>query len=179
MFEGTRHSVGTSLARWHFRKTHDEQRSFTGAISSARQVLLVLPLFSEDLQPTAGVIQMLKSQFKEKRITIVTGDHGLEITRLLPHGRFLHLLDTQVGYFYHPRADFLRTLNEKKYDLAIDLNLDFQLPSGYICKASSAVVRVGFSCPHADVFYNFQVRPDPTLGRKVIYDRLVQCLRRF
>jgi ADP-heptose:LPS heptosyltransferase len=179
MLEATRLSIGSSLARWHFRKTHDEQRSFTEAITSARQVLLVLPLFEEDLQPTAGVIQMLKSQFKEKRITVVTGDHGLEITRLLPHGHFLHLLKTQIGYFYNPSADFLRDLSEKKYDLAIDLNLDFQLPSGYICKASGALVRVGFSGPHADVFYNFQVRPDPTLGRKVIYDRLVQCLRSF
>ena len=179
MFESTRHSIGTKLAKWHFRKSRDEQRSFTTAISSARQVLLVMPLLSEDLQPASSVIQMLKSQFKEKRITIVTGDHGLEISRLLPHGHFLHLIKTQVGYFYHPRADFLKTINEKKYDLAIDLNLDFQLPSGYICRASGAHVRVGFSHPQADVFYNFQVRPDPTLGRKLIYDRLVQCLQKF
>lgn len=179
MFEGTRHSIGTQLARWHFRGSHDTPISFTTAISSARRALLILPLLSEDLMPTSGVIQMLKSQFKEQDITIVMGDHGLEIVRLLPRSQFVHLHKPQVSRLYLPRADFVSSIVQRRPDLAIDLNLDFLLPSGYICRASGANIRVGFSHPQADVFYNFQVRPDPTLGRKLIYDRLVQCLQKF
>jgi ADP-heptose:LPS heptosyltransferase len=89
------------------------------------------------------------------------------------------MLKAQVSYFYLPRADFINSIKQKRYDLAIDLNLDLVLPSGYICKASGATVRVGFNQEHADVFYNFQIKPDPTLGRKLIYDRLVQCLQKF
>jgi ADP-heptose:LPS heptosyltransferase len=179
MFEETRHSLGTQFARWFFRKSRDEVMSFTTAISSAQRVLLVMPLTEEDLLPTVKVIEMLKSQFREEHITVVTGDRGIEAVRLLPRGQFMHLLKTQVSYLYLPRAEFISSLKEKRYDLAIDLNLDLVLPSGYICKASGAKVRVGFNQKHADVFYNFQIKPDPTLGRKLIYDRLVQCLQKF
>jgi ADP-heptose:LPS heptosyltransferase len=179
MLEEARHSLGTRFARWLFRKSRDEVISFTSAISSARRVLLVMPLTEEDLLPTLKVIEMLKSQFREEDITIVTGGRGIEVMRLLPRGQFVHLLKTQVSYFYLPRADFINSLRQKRYDLAIDLNLDLVLPSGYICKVSGANVRVGFNRKHADVFYNFQIKPDPTLGRKLIYDRLVQCLQKF
>ena len=179
MLEGTRHSLGVQFARWLFRKSRDEVISFTNAISSAQRVLLVMPLTEEDLLPTLKVIEMLKSQFREESITIVTGYGGIEVVRLLPRGQFIHLLKTQVSYFYLPRADFINSLRQKRYDLAIDLNLDLVLPSGYICKVSGAKVRVGFNQRHADVFYNFQIKPDPTLGRKLIYDRLVQCLQKF
>jgi len=179
MLEGLRHSIGVQFARWLFRKSRDEVRSFTNAISSAQRVLLVMPLAADDLLPTLRVIEMVRSQFKEESITVVIGDRGLEAVRLLPRSQFVHLLKPHVSSFYLPRADFIQSLRQKRYDLAIDLNLDLVLPSGYICKASGANIRVGFSRKHADIFYNFQVKPDPTLGRKLIYDRLVQCLRNF
>ena len=179
MLEGMRHFLGGKLARWHFRKSRDAVMSFTDAVSSAHRVLLVMPLTAEDLQPSVQVIEMLKSQFKEENITIVMGDRGLEIVRILPRSQFIHLLKPQVTSLFLPRDNFLNTLTQKHYDLTIDLNLDLVLPSGYICKASGARVRIGFSHKQADTFYNFQIKPDPTLGKKLIYDRLVQCLKKF
>lgn len=177
--ERLKHSLGVHYARWHFRKSQDEVVTFTTAVSSAQRVLLVMPLTGEDLLPTLQVLEMVKSKFKGENITVVTGDRGVEAVRLLPHSQFLHLLKPQVSPFFLPRTDFVSNLTQKRYDLAIDLNLDLVLPSGYICKVSGAKVRVGFCHNHADVFYNFQVKPDLTLGRKLIYDRLVQCLRKF
>ena len=179
MFETSRHTIGLMLARWHFRRTRDEITSFTTAVSSARRALLVMPIFEEDLMPAMGVLEMLKARFKEKNITVVTGERGLEVVRALPNGQFIHLLRQQLSSLYIPNADFIRSITEKQFDLAIDLNLDLVLPSGYICKASGARVRVGFSQRHADAFYNFQIKTDPTLGKKLIYDRLVQCLQNF
>ncbi len=179
MFDRTRHSLGIRLAQWRFRKSRDEIISFTSAISSARQALVIMPLAAQDVLSTVRVVEMLKTQFKEEHITVVTGDRGMEVIRMLPRSRFIHLLKPQVSYLFQPRADFLNSINERRYDLAIDLNLDFVLPSGYICKASGAAVRVGFEHQQADVFYNFQIRPDPSLGRKLVYDRLVQCLQKF
>lgn len=178
-FESLRHSVGIQLARWHFKNSRDEMLSFTTAVSGAERVLLVMPITSEDLSPTVHVIEMVKSRFKGENITVVFGASGIEAVRLLPRSQFLHLLQPQVSPFFIPRPDFIKSLNQRRYDLAIDLNLDFVLPSGYICKASGAKVRIGFCHSNADIFYNFQIKPDLTLARKAIYDRLVQCLRRF
>ena len=69
--------------------------------------------------------------------------------------------------------------NDNAFDAAIDLNLDFNLPSGYIGKECNARVRAGFAGPYADLFYNLQVRIDPSAGRERAYERFVQCLKMF
>jgi ADP-heptose:LPS heptosyltransferase len=177
--ESLRQSLGITLARWRLRKMHDDVIPFTTAVSSARRALLIMPLVRQDMLPVLKVVEMLKARFRAENITVVTGDYGLEIARMLPRSQFIRLLKQQITIVYHPRAHFLKSLAGGRYDLAIDLNLDLILPSGYICKASGARVRVGFCHAHADTFYNFQIKPDPTLGRKLIYERLVQCLEKF
>lgn len=179
MFERARHRIGLRFARWRFRKSRDGIITFTSAVSSAQHVLLIMPLHADDATPTARIVEMLRSTFGDQNITVVTGDYNAEPVRALARSRFLRLFKQQVNGFYIPRADFLNNITERQYDVAIDLNLDLLLPSGYICKASNARVRVGFTQPYADVFYNFQIKPDPTLGRKLIYDRLAQCLQKF
>jgi hypothetical protein len=69
-------------------------------------------------------------------------------------------------------------VKDRQYDVAVDLNLDFLLPSGYICKASTARIRVGFARPGADLFYNFQVKFEAS-STAAMYDRLASCLKMF
>jgi ADP-heptose:LPS heptosyltransferase len=179
MLESVRYWLGLQLARWHYRTSRDEMLTFTNAVSSARRVLLVMPLADVEALPAMRVVEMLKSQFKEENITVVMGDRGVEVVRMLPRSRFVHLLKPQVNAVYLPHPGFINSLTERHYDLAIDLNLDLVLPSGYICKASGARIRIGFNNRQADIFYNFQIKADPTLGRKETYDRFVQCLQQF
>jgi ADP-heptose:LPS heptosyltransferase len=179
MFEDTRHSLGLRLARWKLRKLGNEMIPFTSAVSSAKRALAIMPLGPHDSGPTLSVVQLLKARFLPENITVIVGDTGGEVSRMLPRSKVVHLIRPQVDYFYLPRPDFLGSLDRKPYDLAIDLNLDFILPSAYICRVSGAAVRIGFNHTHADVFYNFQIKPDPSLGRKQIYERLVHCLESF
>jgi hypothetical protein len=179
MFEKTRHSLGTHLSRWRFRHASDELISFTNSVSQAQRVLVIMPLGNDDLPSTAHIIELLRSRVAEDRITVITGHHGLDVLRTLPRSKFIHLIPEQISRLYLPRTDLMTSVLEKEHDLAIDLNLDLVLPSGYICKASGARIRIGFARPYADLFYNFQITHDPTIGRKLIYDRLVQCLEKF
>jgi ADP-heptose:LPS heptosyltransferase len=112
-------------------------------------------------------------------ITVVSGLHEVDVMRILPRSHFLHFHEHEINAFFLPRRELLRRATSRRPDVAIDLNLDFVLPSAYICRVSGARIRVGFARKHADIFYNFQIRPDPTLARKLIYDRLAGCLDRF
>ncbi|MCK5573254.1 MAG: hypothetical protein KAJ12_10855, partial [Bacteroidetes bacterium] len=98
---------------------------------------------------------------------------------LLPRSTVLRMVKDDIGFFFLPKKPFLDRLTIHDFDLAIDLNLDLVLPSGYICKESKARVRVGFSRHQSDVFYNFAIQPNPVLNRQEIYERLVQCLQMF
>jgi hypothetical protein len=177
MFESARRSIGYQLARFTFRSKRDESMTFTGSLAASKQILLVLP-FVPTQHSTGPVIELLRSRYGEDHITVVANALDNGITALMPHSEILRISAQQITRFFHPPAALLQRISGKKFDAAIDLNLDFLLPSGYICKASGARVRVGFARPGADLFYNMQVQTGGTNGSG-IYERLATCLKMF
>lgn len=177
MFESARRSIGYYLARLKFRGTPDKAMSFTGALTAGKRVLLVLPLVPTR-QSTGAVIELVRTRYGDDHITVVADALDNGITALMPHSEILRISGQQVTRFFHPPAALLQRLSGRSYDIAIDLNLDFLLPSGYICRASGARVRVGFTQPGADLFYNLQVQTGNARGPGV-YDRLASCLKMF
>jgi ADP-heptose:LPS heptosyltransferase len=179
MFESLRRTIGTKLTVMKFRKAEDTVLSFAGAISQSKRVLVIMPLDRRELLTALGFIEMLKKTFPEEYITIVADDRGMETMRLMPKSHFIHIKESDVNAFFQPRREFLARFKDKKFDLAIDLNLDLVLPSAYICRESNAAIRVGFSGDGSDNFYNFQIQPDPSRSRKDIFDRVATCLQMF
>jgi ADP-heptose:LPS heptosyltransferase len=179
MLERPRHAAGILFSRYHFRKTRDELRSFATAFSDARRLLLVMPLDGSPLFPVAPVVAMLARRKREEEITVVVAAHGTEALDALRRSPIIRLLPAEISSFYVPRRDVLARIMRTTYDVAIDCNLDFQLPSGYICRESKAPIRVGFAGKRSDLFYNFQVQVTPTESRMARYERLAHCLEMF
>ena len=179
MLESLRMKIGTRLAEMKFRKTQESVISFATAVTGATEALIIMPLDRRELLSAMNVIDMLKRKFSEEHITVIGDERGVETIRLMPKSHFVQIKETDVNAFYHPRPGFLALIRDKKFDLAIDLNLDLVLPSAYISRESNARVRIGFKGPGSDSFYNFQLQPDPSLSRKDIYDRAAQCLNMF
>jgi ADP-heptose:LPS heptosyltransferase len=138
-----------------------------------------MPFNHLEVLPTITVLETMKKRIREENITVITDELGVEAVRMLPRSQFIRIVVSDLNSFYLPHGSIIQQVREKQYDLAIDLNLDLVLPSAYICKASNARVRVGFTRKRAEPFYNFQIQPDLTLGKKLIYDRLAQCLQMF
>ncbi len=178
MLEPLRRAIGLALARWHFRRRTEEPISFTRAITEARHALVVLPLGTLELPPLVPVLEVLREKFQDKHITVVTVMHSVELMRTLPQGRFVRLDPTELSPFFLPRASMLQRMPRPAYDLAIDLNLDFKLPSGYICRESNARVRVGFAGEQSDLFYNFQFQTTAVPGKQR-YQQLAAYLEMF
>jgi hypothetical protein len=179
MLEDLRHTAGYLISRRRFGRAPQKVISFSHAMSGARSAMLILPLDNTELTPISSVVMMVKRMFNDESVTVVATDHAIEVMRLLPRGRIAHFRREEINRFYLPRPGFDRSIAAHPPDVAIDLNLDFLLPSAYICRASGARIRVGFVRKNSELFYNFQVRPDLTLSRKMIYDRLASCLQRF
>jgi ADP-heptose:LPS heptosyltransferase len=179
MLAGLRRATGLQVSHFRFRKSREKVISFTRSFSDARDVLVVMPLDRGQLLNTVFVIDLLRKKFREENVTFVTHENNQELIRMMPRSQFISLLASEMTLFYLPRNEVLRRVQRKSYDLAIDLNLDFLLPSAYICKASGARVRIGLTRKHGDVFFNFQVHPDPQLASQSVYDRLAACLQMF
>jgi ADP-heptose:LPS heptosyltransferase len=179
MLESLRRSIGVSLARFHYRAAREKVISFTHSIATSDRVLVVMPLAPTAEQGQMRVLTFLREHFYEPDITVVAPAGGTPVERTLPRCRVLLVGPGDVSGFFLPRRALLARLGERTYDLAIDLNLDFMIPSAYICRESNARVRTGFAAPHADTFFNFQIRLEPASRGKEAYERLVQCLQMF
>ena len=179
MFENARRTLGLQVARFRLRNAPRDVVAFSIALSCAKRALLIMPFGDGEFLPMVMVIDMMRRKFGERNLTVVTDGRAMEVHRALPHSSFIRLLSTDLNALFLPHKNALHQVIQNSYDVAIDLNLDLVLPSGYICRASAATVRIGFVRKQADMFYNFQIRPDPTLSRKLIYDRLAKCLFMF
>jgi ADP-heptose:LPS heptosyltransferase len=179
MLTGPRILLGLLGARWHFRKMPSEVISFSNVISSARQVLIIMPLDGSPLYPVAPVITMLRKLLTEEQITVVVAHHSTEALEALKHSPVIRILPSEISTWFLPRRAVITRIATKKYDLAIDLNLDFVIPSGYICRECNARVRIGFSGKGADTFHNMQVHTGPTESRTQRYERMAKCLQMF
>jgi ADP-heptose:LPS heptosyltransferase len=179
MFAGLRSVTGLLVSRFRFWKTSDKIISFTRSVSDARDVLIVMPLDRRQVLNTVFMIDLLRKKFREENVTFLTRETDQELMRMMPRSQFISLLASETTLFYLPRKEVVRRVQRKSYDLAIDLNVDFLLPSAYICKASGARVRIGLARKRADTFFNFQVRPDPKHAPQGVYDRLATCLQMF
>jgi hypothetical protein len=177
MLNAFRRSLGYHLARWQFRKEQNDVMSFTDALSSGHSVLLILPL-TPQTGATGPLLEWIRTRYGGKRLTIVAAGPDNSAVPLFPRSEVIRIPDEEVTRFYHPSTSVLESVRSRTYDVAIDLNLDFLLPSGYICRASNARFRVGFTRPGADLFYNFQVTGNGAEGT-ALYDRLAACLKMF
>lgn len=177
--ESVRRSIGMGVTRFRFRKQANEIITFTRSLSNAQRALLIMPMHRAEPLPVVTVIDLLKRRFPERGLTVITWGPSLELMQMLPHSQFIRILETEITPFYLPRRETMRRIETAAYDVAIDLNLDLVLPSGYICRETNARVRIGFAGKRSDLFYNFQIRSDPSTRRHDLYDRLAACLEMF
>jgi hypothetical protein len=166
-------------ARFHFRGSREPVISFTPAFRPKDRVLVLMPLFEPDERVALTFLGSLGTRFRQEQMTVVTPGPQLTINRALPRAGVIALNTRDLSLFFLPRRPLLERLRGRTFDAAIDLNLDFNLPSGYIGRECNARVRAGFAGPSADLFYNLQVRIDPSTDREHAYARLAQCLQMF
>lgn len=179
MLEPLRRSLGMRVAKFRFRKQREKVQSFTRLLPSAGTALVIMPLASGPDGDHANVLALFRKHFAPENLTILTAAPRDRMERLLPRSRVITIAQDETSFLYLPRQVVLDRVHARRYDLAVDLNLDFMLPSAYICRESDARVRVGRSGQHADTFFNLQVRLDPSPEKGDAYGRLVQCLQMF
>jgi hypothetical protein len=179
MFETFRYRVGLAFTRFHFRSRPEEPLRWTGAISSARRALVILPEAPTDPQALRSTVEYFLRTFSPANLVIVS---RVDVATQLLLDRRVNLqtfAPTDLNTWFLPQDELTRRVKKSTFDVAVDLNLELALPSAYLCRASEARIRVGFAKPYADVFYNFQVQPRNTTTFGSAATRLITCLQMF
>ena len=179
MFDAVRKKLGVLYTRFYFKHERDAITDFTRAISNARTGLLLLPDNQHDLQFARSIVPSFQRKFNGNRLTVLVPEHVKDPMRDVYLCEILRIHEDDINPFFLPKLHLRRRIQEKQYDVAVDLNIQLHLPSAFLCKESRSKVRIGITKELADTFYNFQLRTDPTGSAKKIYDHLFNCLAMF
>jgi len=179
MFDGARLRVGLWYSRFHFRKSKDAVLEFTDAVRRSKRALVVLPGAAKDPSSLQWVIRYLVDRFAEGPLVIVVRQ---ELSSWLTSDKRYEVLsygEADVGRWFTPGSGLLRKVKKSTFDIALDLNPEFDLFSAFVCRESRAPVRVGFAKENADIFYNMQIQVDKASGVAGAYRSLLRCMEMF
>lgn len=178
MFERVRLKIGISLARFRFRKSRDPIIQFTNAVSRARRALILLPESTGEAPYVHAVLRFFNQRFSGNSLQVVVRRDLAKYVVQNQNNNMILFDESEINKWFLPRKQLLQKVKEGTFDVVVDLNLRFALPSAFLCKESQAPVRISFAKPYADMFYNLQVQTkDPTaLGAYKQFQRCMEML---
>jgi ADP-heptose:LPS heptosyltransferase len=174
MLKRLRERIGLQIARFRFRKEKGDIIQFTRAVSTARKALVILPQSQREFFMASTVLQSLA----EKLECVLVGETAL-LGKVNGQFRLINIEPTEIDRFFLPKRALVQKIVEEKYDLAIDLNLQFRLAPAYLCREARSNIRAGFVKDGSDTFYNFQVHVNQTDNAQFQYERMLTCLQMF
>ncbi len=179
MMSGMKKKIGLWYARFYFRRDRDRVMTFTDAVKRARSAIVVMPADKKQSESARSLLNFFQNKFRGNQLTVVLPEGSQAYYSHIGPCDVLRLNAGDIDAFELPRRTVVRRIQQNEYDLALDLNVQFNLPSAFLCKASRSRVRVGFGHEHADVFFNFQIIADPSRNMKSFYERVISCLAMF
>src|SRR5690349_6541053 len=142
MFEDALAYLGLQYARFQFRRDIDEVQSMTDFLRNAKSVLVTLPQRYEDAVMASDALRAVRAKQGSIHLTVIHTSTRSTSLADFPNSEVIRIDPADIGRFSLPTRQFLRRVQQRHYDVAIDVNLDFVLHTAYICRASRAYVRV-------------------------------------
>lgn len=128
------------------------------AVRKAGSILCCLP---ED--PAFGrfaqqMIEQLHRHHPEWRLTIV-GQNDLLFNRLSnPQIEYIALDEKSINFYGRPQSLFVKQIKTRRYDMAIDLSIEYSFFNLILLWKSEALLRMGFFHPKREPFFTFLYR---------------------
>ncbi|OGU68761.1 MAG: hypothetical protein A3C56_11855 [Ignavibacteria bacterium RIFCSPHIGHO2_02_FULL_56_12] len=176
MLARLRRRVGLAYTRFHFRKHRDATVRFSEIVTRSRRALVVFPETSLGGDTAETLLRYLTRRFSNGSTVVVVRE---DLRRALPAttaARVFTYTEKDLTTWYTPRSELIRRIKTSTFDVAFDLNVDFALPSAFLCMASNAPVRVSFTKSNGDDFYNLQIRALTLADQSTAYQSLMRCL---
>jgi len=179
MFRKLRMSVGLLYARMVFRKKKDPVVRFTNAVSRAQRALVVLPSIVRDASAVQWVLRYLADRFRDGNLVVIGREEVAAALEKRDVNNVVEYNQKDLNAWFVPRPRLRQNLKKTTFDVAIDLNTEFELAGAFLCRESNAPLRVSFAKDHADRFFNFQVQTKSAASVTLAYRNLIRCLEMF
>jgi hypothetical protein len=148
-------------------------------MTRSRKALVIFPESTIDNESTSTLLRYLLRKFSSDGMMVLIRDDQLFAMSSAPPMKTLTYSVHDINRWFVPNRELLKRMKTTTFDIALDLNVNFSLPSAFLCKASNAPLRVSFAKQDGDQFYNFQVQTKKTSSSAYSYRSLLKCLDMF
>jgi hypothetical protein len=147
-----------------FRKS-DRVVDVFSTLAEARAVLVFMPDKLEDF----GIARKFIEKFMRESYRSLLNDEKKYGT--------IFVTDRDVNFWGIPKKELKIKIIATEYDIVIDLNDEFHLPSTYLCLKSRASLKICFDHEKREPFYNFYFRARENVSLNAKYKKLIQYLK--
>ncbi|MEP0861067.1 MAG: hypothetical protein HRF52_06480 [Ignavibacterium sp.] len=150
--------------------------SFSSALKKSFSFLVLMPADEKDYRESFQILDYLDNQ--GKTLTILTNDFRVSLLPAKFRNKAIGFAITDVSKLNLPTHKLTERLQEKLFDVVIDLNREENLFYSYIANVVKSKIRIGFKKRKADSYYNFLVDGSDNDSAKS-YNNFLNCIKMF
>ena len=176
MLSELKNKLGYFIFQKKMLKGYDESNTFNDFVGRSLDYLIILPLNDTDFANSFDVVKYFKIHKKE--ITLFLPEHKVNTISISSNYRYLSYGLNDVSKFGLPSKSLLEKLNERKFDVLVDLERENNLFLAAVAALVKANFKVGFKKPEIENLYNFQM-VNTKINSEISYRNLLISLKMF
>lgn len=159
MPESYKTKIVLKLLRLWLKLRHEDRIVHVNKVlDDAESVMVCFPDAFEDGIGASKVLPFIRERFPRGKITVFVSRINLEKVRKSSHiDNFISLSDKDFNSISLPTRDLISRARWMGFDVAIDLNRRFHLPTAYLCYRSGAKLRIGLRDQEMTPFFNVEI----------------------
>ena len=169
--------LGGIKLRGQKNRMQTETVQFPGALVKNRHILVCLPGGLRELTLLKQFLPDIKALFKPAEITLLALP-GVKVNDMYPRKGF-HILSPstdQVTWSGLPKKSYVKMLQDYKFDVLLDLNLQPSTFTSSILLNFPGAIRIGRGNHLGDPYYNLEIKTRYLRDERNIYRSLLQTL---
>lgn len=175
MFESLKKKIGSYIIKKRFLKDSQEV-NFNNFIKDSLTFFVIMPANEHDIVNTFEILNLLIQQGKS--ITILCYAPRINTIPTKEKYKFISFDMHNLSKFNLPAKDFLMDLENREFDVVIDLNNTENLFCSAMTNFFKSKYRIGFQKTNSDSYYNFQVQNDER-NSEISYRNLLNSIQMF
>ena len=175
MFESIKKRIAQYLIKRKFAGNSKEV-SFNNFLKESVKFLIIMPANENDFIHTYDIIKYL--EIHRKSVTIFCQAHRISTIPEKEKYKFIPYANSDISKIYLPEKSFLEKVEQKYFDVIIDLNHEESLFCCAITNYFKSNFRIGFQKQNSDRYYNFQIQNNER-NSEISYRNLLNSLQMF
>ena len=176
MLDLIKDKIAHTVVDWKLKDRQNKDQTFTEFIKRAFNFLVLMPQDDADFAHSIQVLYFLEDS--KKHPSVLTYDFRVSLMPLRFRTSVIEHTLADSNVLKLPSSKIISKLNEMMFQVVLDLNRKDNLFYSYITSVINVPIRVGFSKPDSDLYYNVQIK-DTESEAEISYRNFLNCLKIF